>query len=108
MERNKVTDGLIKDYAGRWCKDYYRVVVDNERRADWNLALAEIKQTVEESEKDILLLHHVNLMETRNPGNTEIKRILGTWSFVSTMIHQCYRSDDRRTRAICLSQSILR
>jgi hypothetical protein len=70
LEQHNLQLGLIKDYAGRPCKDYFRVVIDFERRNDWHMALAEIKQRLEKSEKEILMDHH------------GLGRIMGRWSFV--------------------------
>lgn len=82
LSRNDLDDGLIKDYSGRWCKDFFRVIIDFERRSDWNLSLAEIKKRLERSEREILLDYHMNLLAQRHPDSTEMKRILGKWSFV--------------------------
>jgi hypothetical protein len=72
--------GLIKDYSGRWCKDFFRVVIDFERRSDWHLALGDIKRRLVESEKDILMGYHLGFMGEHPEDKT---RIMGRWSFVS-------------------------
>jgi hypothetical protein len=82
LTRNDLTDGLIKDYSDRWCKDFFRVIIDFERRSDWNLSLAEIKKRLERSEREILLDVHMGMLQRRQPHSTEIKRIVGKWSFV--------------------------
>ena len=82
LERNDLGLGLIKDHTGRWCKDFFRVIVDFERRTDWNLALAEIKQRLERSEKEILLEFHLMLFNQKHAQSREKRRIVGKWSFV--------------------------
>jgi len=89
LEENDLTLGLIKDYAGRWCKDFFRVIIDFERRTDWNLALAEIKRRIERSEREILLDVNLAEMEKQHPDSTAQKRVVGKWSFVR---FQLYRS----------------
>jgi len=83
LRENDLTLGLIKDYAGKWSKDFFRVIVDFERRTDWNLALAEIKRRIERSEREILLDFHLAEMERQHPNNRAQKRVVGKWSFVS-------------------------
>ncbi|KAL7422858.1 vacuolar membrane-associated protein iml1 [Cryptotrichosporon argae] len=78
MERHDLTLGLGKDYRGRWCKDFFRVIVDFERKADWNAALREIKLRMERSEREILLDFHLGHLGAEQHDQ---KRILGTWSF---------------------------
>ncbi|EIW66543.1 hypothetical protein TREMEDRAFT_35030 [Tremella mesenterica DSM 1558] len=80
LEDNALTKGLIKDYTGRWCKDFYHVAIDFERRSDWHQALGEIKQRLEKSEKEILLDFHVSQLRGTDREGTE-NRILGRWSF---------------------------
>ena len=83
LQRHDLTLGLTKDYQGRWCKDFFRVAVDFERRSDWNQSLTEIKQRLEQSEYEILLDFH--LAQLKEKGyETEEKRIVGQWSFVNT------------------------
>lgn len=82
LREHNLTLGLTKDYAGRWCKDFFRVVIDFERRSDWNLALGEIKQALERSEREILLQFHLDQLRGTEHDNEE-KRIVGRWSFVS-------------------------
>jgi hypothetical protein len=100
MEKNDITLGLSKDYTGRWCKDFFRVIVDFERRSDWNLALAEIKRRVERSEREILLDVHLAELEQQHPGTQVQKRVIGKWSFVSIPIPiSLFSFDARRTKA---------
>jgi hypothetical protein len=83
MERHGLTQGLTKDYANRWCKDFFRVAIDFERRPDWSQALPEIKRRLEKSEREILLDYHLLMMgERRREDEDQERRILGCWSFV--------------------------
>lgn len=82
MEKNDLSLGLTRDYAGRWCKDFFRVVIDFERRTDWSQALPEIKKRLERSEREILLDFHLGLMDAQGKAEGEQKRIIGRWSFV--------------------------
>jgi len=83
MEKHDLTAGLIKDYAGKWCKDFFRVVIDFERRSDWSQALPEIKLALERTEKEILLDYHLGLLASKGKDRPdEKKQILGSWSFV--------------------------
>ncbi|ORY27432.1 hypothetical protein BCR39DRAFT_538001 [Naematelia encephala] len=79
LQKHDLGVGLIKDYAGRWCKDYFRVAIDFERRSDWNQALAEIKRTLEGCEREILMSFHLDRL--KEEAGEEQKRILGSWSF---------------------------
>lgn len=81
LEKHDLTMGLITDCQGRPCKDFYRVVLDFVRRSDWSLALAEIKEFLERSEKEILLDFHLGMM-SEEALRGEQRRILGRWSFV--------------------------
>ena len=81
LEKYDLTRGLIKDYSGRWCKDFFRVAIDFERRTDWNQALAQIKQVLEKCQKDITLDFHLDQMKDKG-HEVEDKRIMGRWSFV--------------------------
>lgn len=83
MQKHDLTAGLSKDYSGRWCKDFFRVLIDFERRSDWNLALSEIKKRLERMESEILMQYHLDQLEKRPKQADEKKRILGKWSFVS-------------------------
>jgi hypothetical protein len=80
LQEHDLTLGLVKDYSGRWCKDFFRVIIDFERRSDWHLALAEIKQTLEKTEKEILMNFHLGLLGDRHVEDK--KRIVGRWSYV--------------------------
>jgi hypothetical protein len=92
MERHGLTQGLSKDYAGRWCKDFFRVAIDFERRSDWSQALPEIKRRLEKSEREILLDYHLELMEGHEGKDVDDeRRILGRWSFVSSKSHVACR-----------------
>ncbi len=72
----------MHDHSGKWCKDFFRVIVDFEKRLDWNQALGEIKKRMESSEREILL--DWNLQKLGQKGREyEEKRIVGNWSFVS-------------------------
>jgi hypothetical protein len=84
MEEHNLTVGLHKDSTGKWCKDFFRVVYDFERRTDWVQALPEIKQRLECSQKEMLMDFHLGLMEGKEGNEMVQKRILGHWSFVST------------------------
>lgn len=83
MEEHDLTMGLHKDSNGKWCKDFFRVVFDFERRTDWVQALPEIKQRLERSEKEMLMDFHLGLLEGREGNEMVQKRIMGHWSFVS-------------------------
>lgn len=72
--------GLMKDHRDRWCKDFYKVAVDFERRSDWMTALTDVKQHMERCEAEILRNFHLNLM-VKNGFEKEQKRIIGHWSF---------------------------
>ena len=74
MQERDLTMGLTKDYAGRACKDFFKVAIDFERRNDWKGALSEVKQALERSEKEILLDFHLKQAH-------DDTRILGRWSF---------------------------
>jgi hypothetical protein len=87
LERNDLSLGLFKDHTGRWCKDFFRVLIDFERRTDWNIALAEIKRRLERSEKEILLGFHLKLFDQKHANSREKRRIVGKWSFVRGANH---------------------
>lgn len=100
MEKHDLTTGLTKDYAGKWCKDFFRVVIDFERRSDWAQALPEIKLALERSEREILLDYHLGLMASKGKDRVEEKKqILGTWSFVRPRLYHRV-ADGRRTKAM--------
>lgn len=81
MEEHGITAGLTKDYAGRWCKDFFRVVCDSERRTDWAQALPLIKQRIETSERELIRDFHLGLLVAQ-PGKDDVqRRLLGKWSF---------------------------
>lgn len=82
MEKHNITLGLIKDYAGKWCKDFYKVAIDFERKSDWSGSLGEIKQYLERSEKEILLEYHLGQLNKGKAHAGDQKRIIGKWSFV--------------------------
>ena len=107
LEENDITLGLSKDYSGRWSKDFFRVVVDFERRTDWNLALTEIKRRVDRSEREILLDFHLAELERQHPGTQVKKRVVGQWSFVSlSLSFSTLRVNDRRTKVTCWKRLI--
>lgn len=81
MEEHGITDGLTKDYAGRWCKDFFRVVCDGERRADWAQALPLIKQRIETSERELIRDFHLGLLTVQPDKEHVQRRLLGKWSF---------------------------
>ena len=81
MHQHGITLGLIKDYAGKWCKDFYKVAIDFERKTDWSQSLGEIKKYLERSEKEILLEYHLGQLRGKDHEGDQ-KRILGKWSFV--------------------------
>lgn len=82
LNDHDLTLGLMHDHSGKWCKDFFRVIVDFEKRLDWNQALGEIKKRMESSEREILL--DWNLQKLGQKGREyEEKRIVGNWSFVS-------------------------
>ena len=78
LTENNLTVGLTKDYAGRLCKDFFRVAIDFERRNDWSQALGEIKHRLEQSEQETLLDFHLAQLK----GKVGQRRIMGQWSFV--------------------------
>lgn len=84
LEEHEMTLGLIKDYNGRPCKDFYRVAIDFERRNDWHLALGEIKQRMERCEREIILDFHASQLNGLQSDMQE-RRIMGRWSFVSVV-----------------------
>jgi hypothetical protein len=82
MNMHKLTVGLMKDHHGRWCKDFFRVAIDFERKGDWLPMLADIKKQFERSEREVLLDFHVSeLTAEEGKAPTEDIRILGRWSF---------------------------
>lgn len=92
MRKQDLTLGLTKDYQGRWCKDFFRVAVDFERRSDWNQSLGEIKQRLERSEREILLDFHLAQLREQS-REAEEKRIVGRWSFVRLGVQWQYTAD---------------
>ncbi|CAG8583025.1 7327_t:CDS:2, partial [Acaulospora colombiana] len=46
---------LMKDNEGRWCKDFYKVIVDWETRSDWSTALKELKSELLNYQPNVLL-----------------------------------------------------
>lgn len=82
MEKHRLTVGLMKDYRGMWCKDFFRVAVDFERKADWLPSLADIKKQFERCEREILLdFHLTKLRSSLGSAPEEDARILGRWSY---------------------------
>lgn len=82
MQKNDITLGLMKDYRGRWCKDFYRVVMDFERRSDWLTALPEVKRAIQRAEREVFL--EFNLAQMQMAGKDrdgENKRVIGWWSY---------------------------
>ncbi|KAK4690095.1 SEA/GATOR complex protein SEA1/DEPDC5, partial [Tremellales sp. Uapishka_1] len=80
LEKHNLMLGLSTDHCGKWCKDFFRVAVDFEKRSDWTQALAEIKLRMEKSEREILLEFHLGQMAGEEHDGEE-KRIAGRWSF---------------------------
>jgi hypothetical protein len=80
LNRFGLTHGLAQDHNKNWCKDFFRVVVDFEKRADWNHSLGEIKRVLEKSEREILLDFHLSHLSGSQHDHDE-KRIVGRWSF---------------------------
>lgn len=95
MHQHGITVGLIKDYAGKWCKDFYKVAIDFERKTDWGQSLGEIKKYLERSEKEILLEYHLGQLKGKAHEGDQ-KRILGKWSFVRPPF--CHKIRDRGYR----------
>jgi len=81
MRQHNIAHTLIKDYSGKWCKDFYKVAIDFERKTDWSGSLGEIKKYLERSEKEILLEYHLSELEGKAHEGDQ-KRIIGKWSFV--------------------------
>lgn len=83
MEKHDLHNGLMKDYRGRWCKDFFRVVVDFERKADWMTSLGDIKKRLERSEREVLLDFHLAELKAKgmHPESEGDINILGKWSF---------------------------
>ncbi|GMK55697.1 hypothetical protein CspeluHIS016_0207530 [Cutaneotrichosporon spelunceum] len=80
MEKNEATLGLMKDHRGRWCKDFYRVVMDFERRSDWLTALPDVKRAIQRAEREVFL--EFNLGQMAGKGHDgECKRLVGWWSY---------------------------
>ena len=82
MRQIGIANDLIKDHSGKWCKDFYKVAIDFERKTDWSGSLGEIKKYLERSEKEILLEYHLGQLKGKDHEGDQ-KRILGKWSFVS-------------------------
>ncbi|OCF30587.1 vacuolar membrane-associated protein IML1 [Kwoniella heveanensis BCC8398] len=80
LKRHDMSGSLIQDYSGRWCKDFFKVAIDLERRNNWSEALPEIKRQLEKSEKEILLDYHFQLLGGKKYDGDEVK-IVGRWSF---------------------------
>ncbi|KAK8861559.1 hypothetical protein IAR55_002381 [Kwoniella newhampshirensis] len=80
LRQHDLTEVLMQDYAGRWCKDFFKVAIDLERRNDWTQALPEIKKQLEKSEQEILLDYHLGHLSRRGEDGEEVK-IVGRWSF---------------------------
>jgi hypothetical protein len=87
MRRHNIASTLIKDYSGKWCKDFYKVAIDFERKTDWSGSLGEIKKYLERSEKEILLEYHLGQLKDKAHEGDQ-KRILGKWSFVSLPVSE--------------------
>jgi hypothetical protein len=83
MRTHNLTLGLHQDPTGKWCKDFFRVVYEHERRSDWAQTLPTIKQRLEKSEREILMEVHLGLLEGQEGKDMVQKKILGHWSFVS-------------------------
>lgn len=82
LESLDLTLGLMKDYHGRWCKDFFHVLYDFERKGDWMPALVEIKKRMERSEREILLDFQLSQLHGQDhPHAGAKKRIVGRWSF---------------------------
>ena len=87
MRQIGISDNLIKDHSGKWCKDFYKVAIDFERKSDWSGSLGQIKKYLERSEKEILLEYHLGQLKGQDHEGDE-KRILGKWSFVRLLVCQ--------------------
>jgi hypothetical protein len=85
MRQIGIADNLIKDHSGKWCKDFYKVAIDFERKSDWSGSLGQIKKYLERSEKEILLEYHLGQLKGQDHEGDE-KRILGKWSFVHPLL----------------------
>jgi hypothetical protein len=95
MRQHNIANTLIKDYSGKWCKDFYKVAIDFERKTDWSGSLGEIKKYLERSEKEILLEYHLKELEGKAHEGDQ-KRIIGKWSFVRA--RPSNSTDRRHTR----------
>ncbi|WWC68656.1 uncharacterized protein I206_102587 [Kwoniella pini CBS 10737] len=80
LRKHDMAGSLTKDYAGRACKDFFKVAVDLERRNDWTQALPEIKRQLEGTERELMLDYHFQLMKGAHQDGDEVK-IVGRWSF---------------------------
>ncbi|WVQ93412.1 hypothetical protein IAU59_000483 [Kwoniella sp. CBS 9459] len=80
LKKHDMSGSLIQDYSGRWCKDFFKVAIDLERRNNWSEALPDIKKQLERSEKEILLDYHFQLLGGKKYDGDGIK-IVGRWSF---------------------------
>lgn len=84
MHKHGISAGLIQDHTGKWCKDFYKVAIDFERKTEWSQTLGEIKRYLERSEKEILLEYHLGQLKGKDHEGDQ-KRIIGKWSFVSPL-----------------------
>nr|XP_031862950.1 uncharacterized protein CI109_001425 [Kwoniella shandongensis]KAA5530022.1 hypothetical protein CI109_001425 [Kwoniella shandongensis] len=80
LRKHDLTEVLMQDFSGRWCKDFFKVAIDLERRNDWAQALPEIKKQLEKSEQEILLDYHLGQLSGKGEDGEEVK-IVGRWSF---------------------------
>jgi hypothetical protein len=105
MRQIGIADNLIKDHSGKWCKDFYKVAIDFERKSDWSGSLGQIKKYLERSEKEILLEYHLGQLKGKDHEGDE-KRILGKWSFVGPVSVMLKCANVRHTKEMCSKQSI--
>jgi hypothetical protein len=72
------TDALRHDNHLGYYKDFYKIIVDAELRAEWHSLLSRLKREVMETHADILLNHHLEEDESKEA------KIIGRLSFVRT------------------------
>ncbi|CAI2165990.1 19881_t:CDS:2 [Funneliformis geosporum] len=66
---------LEQNLEGKWYKDFYKVIIDWETRADWSFALKLLKQELLQYQPNILL------RERKTPNGETIKILLGKNSY---------------------------
>ncbi len=72
-------DALRYDEHLGYYKDFYKVIVDAELRAEWDSLLPTLKREVMETHSHILLNHHLEEDESKEA------KIIGRLSFVSAL-----------------------